>query len=145
MQSSPPPFHSPPLPIESVPVMSFATAEEEADKGEECIEMLDPRENISQLDEPKDDKKDPPKRSLFKSFGHVFKTIVLGLGFSLFDVYSDVGSGYIHYQAKNVTRIFSVNDTIPEYCISLTDTTTAAKEGQLTHICEERDTVWAWI
>ena len=53
------------------------------------------------------------------AIGHWAKTIILGLGSNTFDVYSDVGSGIYHMQAKNVTRAFMENDTVPENCIIL--------------------------
>ena len=53
------------------------------------------------------------------AIGHWAKTIILGLGSNTFDVYSDVGSGIYHMQAKNVTRTFLENDTVPDNCTVL--------------------------
>ena len=74
--------------------------------------------------------------------GHWIKTIVLGLGSNFFDVYSDVGSGLYHHQPKNVTRTFLANDTVPNNCFALTNSTTKV-DG--THVCLEEDFVWATI
>ena len=74
--------------------------------------------------------------------GHWVKTIVLGLGSNFFDVYSDVGSGLYHHHPKNVTRTFLANDTVPNNCIVLTNST---KEVDHTHVCLEEDFVWATI
>ena len=53
-----------------------------------------------------------------------------------FDVYSDVNMGIIHQEEKNVTRTFLANDTVPNYCIALTNSTAE---------CREKDPVWAAI
>ena len=74
--------------------------------------------------------------------GHWVKTIVLGLGSNFFDVYSDVGSGLYHHHPKNVTRTFLANDTVPNNCFALTNSTT---EVDHTHVCLEEDFVWATI
>ena len=74
--------------------------------------------------------------------GHWVKTIVFGLGSNFFDVYSDVGSGIYHQQPKNVTRTFLSNDTVPNNCFGLTNSTTEADQ---TYVCMEEDIVWATI
>ena len=50
------------------------------------------------------------------AIGHWAMTIILGLGSNTFDVYSDMGSGIYHLEAKNVTRTFSANETVPGTC-----------------------------
>jgi hypothetical protein len=117
---------------------NVAEEEENAGNGEESFEML------AQSDPPAVH----PSQSTFFTrhmtfIGHVVKTIVLGMAFNLFDVYSDVGSGLSHYQPKNVTRLFLANDTVPNYCIALPSTTTGG--GQEYYKCLEEDTVWAAI
>ena len=82
------------------------------------------------------------------AIGHWAKTIILGLGSNTFDVYSDVGSGIYHMQAKNVTRTFLGNETVPDNCIALLlEHTTLPTSTTVipTHICLEEDTVWAAI
>jgi hypothetical protein len=116
----------------------MAEEEENAGNGEESFEML------AQSDPPAVH----PSQSTFFTrhmtfIGHVVKTIVLGMAFNLFDVYSDVGSGLSHYQPKNVTRLFLANDTVPNYCIAMPSTTTGG--GQEYYECLEEDTVWAAI
>ena len=61
---------------------------------------------------------------------------------NLFDVFSDVGSGLYHRQPKNVTRLFLTNDTVPENCVALPNTTGEKEEY---YECLEEDTVWAAI
>lgn len=75
--------------------------------------------------------------------GHVVKTIILGMGFNLFDVYTDIGSGLYLSQPKNVTRLFLANDTaVPDYCIAMHNTTGV---GQYNYEWLEDDTFWTAI
>ena len=74
---------------------------------------------------------------LLSLLGHWVKTIVLGLCSNFFDVYSDVGSGLYHHQPKNVTRTFLANDTVPNNCNALNNSTTEVD----THVCLEEDFV----
>ena len=53
-----------------------------------------------------------------------------------FDVYSAVNMGIIHQEEKNVPRSFLANDTVPNYCIALPNSTAE---------CQEKDPVWAAI
>ena len=76
------------------------------------------------------------------AIGHWAKTIILGLGSNTFDVYSDLGSGIYHLQAKNVTRTYSANETVPESCFILPNNNTGAVEQ---YECLEEDIVWASI
>ena len=95
---------------------------------EKSVELL----NQSETDaENMSEKEADPKSRCCSEFleilknrrGHVVKTIILGLGLNAFDVFSDVGVGISHAQDKNVTRFFAANDTIPEYCVPVTMTT----------------------
>ena len=74
------------------------------------------------------------------AIGHWAKTIILSLGSNTFDVYSDLGSGIYHLQAKNVTRTFSANETVPESCFLPPSNSTGEQ-----YDCLEEDTVWAAI
>ena len=75
------------------------------------------------------------------AIGHWAKTIILGLGSNTFDVYSDLGSGIYHLEAKNVTRTFSVNETLPESCFLLPNNNNTGEQYE----CLEEDIVWATI
>ena len=86
------------------------------------------------------------------SIGHLLKTLTLGLGSNIFDVYSDVGTGLRHLEVKYVTRTIQIlpNSTIPENCFpldknsSLTDlVTTSITSTAQGVICEEQDIIWA--
>ena len=94
---------------------------EECDKKDKISKMLDQREKM-EFYEPKDSQSRCHPCSTFftkhKTFiGHAAKTIILAMAFNLFDVFTDVGSGLSHQQAKNVTRTFMENDTVPHNCI----------------------------
>ena len=146
----------------------------EEDKKDEQSEMLDQSEKLK-FYEPKDS----PSRCHYCStfftkhktlFGHVAKTILLGMAINLLDVSTDVGSGLSHQQPKNVTRTFMENDTVPDNCIVLPEelqrfdcldctilpnTTDTGHNYKCldctsttvlpTHVCLEEDTVWAAI
>ena len=75
------------------------------------------------------------------AIGHWAKTIILGLGSNTFDVYSDLGSGIYHLEAKNVTRTFSANETVPESCFLLPKNSSTGEQYE----CLEEDVVWATI
>ena len=80
--------------------------------------------------------------SFGSAIGHWAKTIILGLGSNTFDVYSDLGSGIFHLQAKNVTRTFWVNETLPESCFLLPNNSSSIGEQ---YECLEEDIFWATI
>jgi len=83
------------------------------------------------------------------AIGHWAKTIILGLGSNTFDVYSDLGSGIYHLEAKNVTRTFSANETVPESCFPLPDNNNNNNNNnnntEEQYECLEEDNFWASI
>ena len=116
----------------------------------EKTERMEGNESCSDLKTP--EKRAPLQATFFvrlksrlrwPGFGHVVKTIVLGLGFNLFDVYSDIGSGLHHDQVKNVNRSFHSSDIVPKHC-------TVHKNNPIIddlyyYECIEADTIWAGI
>ena len=117
----------------------------EVGKGEECFEMLPQSEKTKMEEQCDPPHKDSPQSTFFtrhkSMIGHVVKTIILGLGFFLFDVFTDIGTGVHHYQAKNVTRLFLATDTaVPDYCIVMSN---SAGEWQQSYEWLEDNTFWA--
>jgi len=125
--------------------------EGEVGKREECLEML-PQSEKMKAEASKCDLEDAPCEVSSQSttfftrhkskIGHVVKTVIVGLGFFLFDVFSDIGSGIYLYQTKNVTRQFPANDsTVPDHCFAMHKTT--GMEQQQNYEWLEDKTFWA--
>ena len=74
---------------------------------------------------------------LFGGVGSVGKTLVLGLGANVADVYTDVKTGMYYYGLKNVTRSFGETDiTMPANCFP---------DDPPVFLCEESDPIWAAV
>ena len=73
---------------------------------------------------------------------HVLKTIIFGFLFSGWDVFSDILADISHVRPANVTRQFLANETVPDYCIALPNTT--GEELQY-YQCLEEGNLWATI
>ena len=74
---------------------------------------------------------------LFGGVGSVGKTLVLGLGANVADVYTDVNTGMYYYGLKNVTRSFGETDiTMPANCFP---------DDPPVFLCEESDPIWAAV
>ena len=70
-------------------------------------------------------------------WGEWMKTLFLGLGTNVFDVYSDVGTGIYYTETKTVIRGIEVNSTVPENCVAHANTSSME--------CQETDPLWAAI
>ena len=83
-------------------------------------------------------------RLRWPTLSHFLKTVILGMVPNVFDVYSDIGVGIEHGRPKNVTRVFTANDTVPDNCIALPPSLPST-EGGHDYKCLERDLTWAGI
>ena len=54
-------------------------------------------------------------------WGHILTVLVLGLGFSTYDVVTDGMNGNDFLQEKEVNRTFGSNATIPSNCLAVED------------------------
>ena len=68
-------------------------------------------------------------------WGYVFSILILGVGFSTYDVGTDGLNGLEFIQEKEVNRTFGPTDTIPPNCVEVENMT-----GLFT--CMERDLWW---
>ena len=75
---------------------------------------------------------------LLGGIGNIGKTLVLGLGANVADVYTDVETGFYHLGPKNVTRSFGPTDIVPWNC-HIVDGTSKV------YLCEETDPIWAAV
>ena len=75
---------------------------------------------------------------LLGGVGGIGKTLILGLGANVADVYTDVETGLFYMAPKNVTRFFGPTDILPGNCL-------ANGTNKEYYLCEETDPIWAAI
>jgi len=75
---------------------------------------------------------------LLGGVGSIGKTLILGLGANVADVYTDVETGLYYLGPKNVTRSFGETEIIPANCFI-----DGTREDY--YLCEETDPIWAAI